>query len=132
MEGVAFQIEDCVHDVFEHLGPGDGALFGDVSHEQHRRPALLGPSLQARGAFAHLAHASRRRIQVGDVRRLDGVHNQGLQRRLRLRLDQHGVHLRLRQHQHRLAPQVEAARAELDLAGRFLARDVQHGTFLRP
>ena len=45
VEGVALQVEHRVDDVLQHLGPGDGALLGDVADEEDWRALSLRPAL---------------------------------------------------------------------------------------
>ena len=71
--GVALELQHDVHDVFEDLRAGQRAVLGDVADQDDGRAALLGVAQQGRGAFAHLRHAARRRIERFAVDGLDGV-----------------------------------------------------------
>ena len=70
---LALEIEDGIHDVFEHFGPRERAFFGDVPDEEEGDPARLCDAHELCGAFAHLPDAARRRTQSLGVDRLDGV-----------------------------------------------------------
>ena len=116
-----FQVEGGVHHVLDDLGPGHGALLGNVAHQHQRGAGRLGPAHQRLGGVAH------RHQRTGNALRLDGlyrVHNHQLRRRL-LEARQHGLQPGLaNQLQTALHPQ--PLRPQLDLPGRLLAGDVDH------
>ena len=59
MAPVALEAEDCVHQMLEHAGAGDGALLGDVTHQHQDGSMRLGRRGQQGGALPHLGHRAR-------------------------------------------------------------------------
>lgn len=51
---VTLEVEHCVDYVFEHLGAGQIAVFGDMADEHYGDRRLFGIFEQTRGALAHL------------------------------------------------------------------------------
>ena len=62
-----------VDQVLEGLGPGDAAVLGDVTDEDHHDPLPLGQLHEAQRRLAHLPHAARRAVQLLEGRGLDRV-----------------------------------------------------------
>ena len=124
---LALEIEDGIHDVFEHFGPRERAFFGDVPDEdvpdeEEGDPARLCDAHELCGAFAHLPDAARRRTQRLGVDRLDGVDDDVF--RLADRLFR-VVEAGLVQKQHPAAAHAEALAAELDLRTALLGGKVE-------
>src|SRR5512132_4407997 len=69
----AFEIEHRIDHVFEHLGPRDDAVLGDVPDEQQNEPVPLGQPDQRLRRRAHLSDRPRRRVQLAYEQRLDGI-----------------------------------------------------------
>ena len=119
---LALEIENGIHDVFEHFGPRERALLGDVPNEEEGDPARLCDAHELCGAFAHLSDAARRRTQSLGVDRLDGVDDDifrfadGLFR---------VVEAGLVQKQHLAAAHAETLAAELDLRTALLGGKVE-------
>ena len=57
---VALELEDGVHNVFQHLGARDAAFLVDVADEDDRRMRFLGKAQDAGGTLAHLGDAAGR------------------------------------------------------------------------
>src|SRR5258706_14125961 len=70
---IAFEVQDCVYDVFHDARARDRALLGDVAHEHHDRPARLGVTRQVRHALAHLRDRAGSGGELLRVERLDRV-----------------------------------------------------------
>src|SRR5207244_503546 len=99
--------------------------LGDVADEEGRHAAPLGQKHEPRGALAHLADASRRRLEPGQEDGLDRVHDERARPELgRVRLDD--LEIRLREEVERLRSDAEPIRAQLDLGRRLLARHIAH------
>ena len=95
-------------------------------------PCLFAQRWTSRRALAHLADVARGRVKIVRVHRLDGVDHQRLQTWVqRVGLCQDGVDIRLREQVERVALDAQPLGAHLDLLGRFLAGDVEHGRLLR-
>ena len=115
--------------MFQHLGAGESAVFGDVAYHQHRHIAFLGIFEQPCGAFAHLTHAAGRRVERvrGDgLYRVDHE-NRGL----------HGVDVVhdvlegcLADDEHVVGAAAYAVGSQFKLCGAFLAADVEYGARL--
>ena len=60
------------------FGSRQGAVLGDVTHQQHGHAALFGIALQLGGAFAYLRHTSRTRLDQLGADGLDGIDNDQL------------------------------------------------------
>ena len=125
---LALEIEDGVHDVFEHFGPRERAFFGDVPDEEEGDPARLCDAHELCGAFAHLSDAARRRAQRLGVDRLDGVDDDVFRLADRLFCV---VEAGLVQKQHPAAAHAEALAAELDLRTALLGGKVEDFVFRR-
>ena len=69
---LAFEIEHRVDHVLEYAGAGDGAVLGDVAHQQHGDAAALGQFDQRLRGGAHLCNRAGRAV--------DGVEPHGLDR----------------------------------------------------
>ncbi len=54
MVAIALEAEDGVDHVLEGTGTGQGAVLGDVAHQHHADPVLLGRADQAGGTFPDL------------------------------------------------------------------------------
>ena len=122
--GVAFELQDHVHDMFEHLGTGDRAVLGDMADQDDRGCALLGITEQSRGALTHLRDAARCGIDRFAVDGLDGVHDQ--QMRLHLAGAVQDVFEQgFTQDQAIAVVAAKPLRAQLDLFGTLLAADIQ-------
>src|SRR5260370_38366060 len=70
---LTLEVEDGIDDVLEHTRARDGPFLIDVTDQEDRDVAALREQHQASGAFAHLAHASRRRGYATQEDGLDGV-----------------------------------------------------------
>ena len=127
---LAFEVQDGVDDVLEHLRPGQAAVFRHVADEHRRQvPALRGEQQIGRG-LPHLADAAGRRLHLERKDRLNRIDDE--QRRLHAidLLDQ-PLDARLGQQVERRAADAEALAAQLDLVLRFFARAVEDGADIR-
>ena len=70
---VAFELEDGIDDVFEHLRTSQRAFLGDVADEDDGRARFLGKLEDTGGTFAHLTNAASTRLEVIGGDGLDGV-----------------------------------------------------------
>jgi hypothetical protein len=114
--------------VLQQARPSDVALLRDVAYDEGGHAGPLGPAHQVHRALAELDNAARglgRRLRV---HRLDRVDDEQA-RREGLCLPQGGVQVRLGEDEQPFVPQAQAGGAQLDLAGRLLAREVKDGTF---
>lgn len=126
VEGVAFEVEDGVYDVFEDAGAGDGAFFGDVADEEEGGAGAFCHFLEAAGAFAYLADAAGGGFEVVGVGGLDGVYD-----------DEDGVYffdvfghdgeVGFGDEEEVVGVEAEAVGAHFDLADAFFAGDVEGG-----
>jgi len=121
---VALEREHRVHQVFEHPRSRDGAVLGDMPHDEDGDAALLGQAHQPRGTRSHLADASRHAIEIGVSHRLDRVDDEQ-PRALGLRRGLDDGHIHLGQ-QRDPAGGADTIGAQLDLLGGLLAADVEH------
>ncbi len=122
--GIAVQQHRTVDTVFQHLRPGQRAVFGDVADHDNRHAARFGEARQVGGGFPHLRHAARRRLDIRHVHHLDRVDHHQL--RLFLFGDQANLlDTGFRQHVQVAGRQPEAVSAHRHLLQRFLAGDVQ-------
>ena len=95
-EALPLEVEHHVDHVLQGARPGDGALLGDVPHEEHGHPGALGHVAHAQHRGANLGDAPWRTRRAGVAERLDGVdHDQG--GALCFDRGDHGVHIGLRQ-----------------------------------
>jgi hypothetical protein len=124
--GLALQRQHHVHKVFEHLGPGDEAVLGDVAHEDHRYAAFLGQSLEVARRGAHLGRRAGHRVALLGDHGLDGVDHRH-RRGGALQVVHHRLHRSLRQQHQAVADAADALGAQGDLAGALLAADVDRG-----
>jgi hypothetical protein len=74
---LALEVEHGVHQVLEHARPGQRPFLGHVANQERRDATSLGERHQAGAALAHLGHAARRGLDVGQKDGLDRVHDQG-------------------------------------------------------
>ena len=74
---VTLERQHDVHEVLQGPRPGDGALLGDVAHEDHRHGTQLGDPHQGCGHLLDLGDAARRRIP-GNRNRLHRVEDEKL------------------------------------------------------
>ena len=74
--GIAFEIQHGIDHVLEDARPRDHAFLGHVTDDQHGDAGGLGESHERRRSFAHLRRRSRRRLDLGDVHRLDRIDDQ--------------------------------------------------------
>ena len=72
----ALELEHRVDDMLHHLGPRQGAVLGDMSHQKYRYTALLGETLQLGGTLADLRDRACRRIDALGGDSLYGVDNE--------------------------------------------------------
>ena len=70
---IPFKIQHRVHDVFQHLGPGQSPLLGHVAHQEHRRARLLGEAGELGRRAPDLGHAARGGRSVLGEHGLDGI-----------------------------------------------------------
>ena len=70
---VALEIQHGVYDVLQHPRPGEGAFLGHMADQNHANPRLLGHPGELGGAFAHLGHRARRRLEGLRIHGLDRV-----------------------------------------------------------
>ena len=75
---LALEAEHAVHQVLEHARPRDRALLRHVTHEHHRRAALLGDAHEPPGDLAHLPDRPRRPRQRRVVEHLHRVDHAGV------------------------------------------------------
>ena len=64
--------------MFQHLGPGNAALFVDVADDEHREALFLAKAHDPHGALSHLGDAARCGVHVGIADGLDGVYDDHL------------------------------------------------------
>ena len=124
--GVALEIQHGVHHVLEHTWPGQGAFFGDVAHQYHRRAGGLGHAGEVGRAFAHLRHRTRRAGELVGIHGLDRVHHH--HRRFEfVDRGQHFFQQGFSQHLHLAVVQAQTSRAQRHLGRRLFARHIQGG-----
>ncbi|CAM5701494.1 hypothetical protein SFUMM280S_00790 [Streptomyces fumanus] len=125
---VALEGQDDVHQVFQQAGAGDGAVLGDMAHQEGGHAALLGGADQRAGDLPDLGHAAGGAVDLGGGDGLHGVEDQ--QRRLhRVQVAQHGGQIGLGgQVQMVVRAPIRSARSRTWLA--LLARDVQGAVLL--
>src|SRR5207302_10134791 len=68
-------INHAIDDVFEHLGPGDGAFFGDMSDKNQRESHLLSEPDQPRRTVTKLRGAAWDAGQIGAIDHLNGIYD---------------------------------------------------------
>ena len=59
--------------MLQYFGAGEGAVFGDMAHQQQNSSGLFGKAHQHRGTLAHLRDAARRRGDLLHMHHLDRV-----------------------------------------------------------
>ena len=62
--------------MLQHLGASQGAILGDMAHQQQHGAGLLGKTGERGSTFAHLGHTARGRLQGGQEHDLDGINHQ--------------------------------------------------------
>ncbi|CAM5256260.1 hypothetical protein SFUMM280S_05608 [Streptomyces fumanus] len=126
---VALEGQDDVHQVFQQAGAGDGAVLGDMAHQEGGHAALLGGADERAGDLPDLGHAAGGAVDLGGGDGLHGVEDQ--QRRLhRVQVAQHGGQIGLGGQVQMVVQGADPVGAQPDLAGRLLARDVQGAVLL--
>ncbi len=73
---LALELQHDVDEVFEHPRAGDRAVFGHVADQHGGDAALFGDRDQCGCHLAHLRHATRRAVDVGDRHGLNRVDDQ--------------------------------------------------------
>ncbi len=110
--------------MLEHPGPGEGALFGDVTDQQNRRAVGLGVGDESVSTLTNLRNRARGRTEVGIMQGLDRVDHDDL--RLHLLNVGHDVRERRLRHQPQcVLHRTEAVGAAADLPRRLLTRHVE-------
>ena len=61
--------------MLQHPGPGNGARFGNMAHQENGAACGFGRLHQKGGTFPHLRYAARRRADIVSVHRLDGIYH---------------------------------------------------------
>ena len=122
----AFQEHGAIDHVFEHLGPGQTAVFGHVPDQQQHGSAVLGRASQTGRAVAHLSDAAGRRGQRVAVHHLNRVDHQQA-RPMRAERGQNRLHVGLGHQLEFIHGQPQAPRAQGHLGGAFLAAHVEGG-----
>ncbi|OPZ58568.1 MAG: hypothetical protein BWY87_01398 [Deltaproteobacteria bacterium ADurb.Bin510] len=122
---LALEVQHGVDHVFEHLGPGDVAIFGDMPDHEGRDVETLGDFHHDLGRLPDLRdRAGRSRVGFG-IDRLDRVdHDQVWPEGFEAFPDVLEQDLGLDQQVGRT--DLEALAPELELGGRLLATDIQH------
>src|SRR5262245_61907804 len=123
----AFEIEDRVDDVLEHLGPGETAVLGHVSDDEHRHVLTFCREQDLRRCFAHLANTTWRRLHLQREDGLDRIDDEerGPQA---YELLEDAFETGLGEKVQRRAANPEPLASQLDLMLRLLARAVEHRT----
>src|SRR4051812_7229004 len=117
---LALEVEDCVHDVLEHLRSGDAAALGDVADYEHGRAALFCETHETRGALADLSDIAGRALEIRGEDRLNRIDDErGWRRGGRGR--ENGLEVRFAKELDVAGVVAESIGAELDLQRRFLA-----------
>ena len=70
---VAFELQNGVDNVFQHLRTGNGSFFGDVTHEHYGGVACFGKFEQSGSAFANLGDRTGRGVDTFNRNGLYGV-----------------------------------------------------------
>ena len=126
---LAFEVDDRVDQVLERLRAGDRAVLGHVPDEDDRDAVALGEIHQAQRRLADLADAPGRALELVDRRGLDRIDDHQARSLGPGDLDD-PTDVVLGEDPHTLArwpvEQAEASRPQPDLAGRLLARGIQH------
>ncbi len=123
---VALELADHVHQVLERAGAGHGAVLGHVPHEDRGDLPLLGHGDQRCRDLPDLRDAARGPVHL---RGRDGLHrvddeHVGL---VRLQVAEHRTQVGLGREQQRGRQRADPLGPQPHLAGRLLARHVQHG-----
>ena len=121
----AVQHEEAVDHVFQHLGPRQVALLGDMPHQHHHGTGLLGEPREVRCRLAHLADTARRTLDTLQLQNLHRIEHQ--KRRFPL-FDEPGDDLGtgFRGNLQLPAVQAEPLRTQRKLLQRLLAGHVEH------
>ena len=110
--------------MFQHLGTGQGAVFGHMPHQEQHSAGLLGKARQVSGAFAHLGHATGGRGDLLGVHHLYRIHHQHLGFVL-LRGGDDGLHIGLGHQAQLVGGQLQPLGAHRHLLQGFLPGDIQ-------
>ena len=78
--------------MFQDLGTGNGALFGNMANQDNRNAGRFGKAQQLRRHFLDLAHRPRRTLYRGAVHGLHGVYDHEVRGHF-LGLGQDGAHV---------------------------------------
>lgn len=122
---VALELENSVHNVLQHLGARDAAFLVDVADEDDRRMRLLGKAQDAGGTLAHLGDAAGRGLQRFGRDGLYGVDDDQVGTGI-LDVDVNLFERCLANDEAVGRLFGQALGTQLQLAGAFFARDVEH------
>ena len=111
--------------MLEQLRPGDGAVFGHVTHNDHGGAALLRKPHQRRRALAQLLHRARARIGTAGLHGLNGIDHQQFGATL-LAQSENGFQRVIADQRQLWRAQAQASRALRGLLRGFLARGIEH------
>ena len=137
VKALALHREHRIDDVLERARTGQAAVLGDMADEQHRDAAALGHLGELQRPLAHLQYAARRGRKFGEIARLNGIDEEDLDGTRSALIDrhafpdgfEHALEIAFREHGEMLA-RTQPRRAQLQLPGRLLARDIQHAPSL--
>ena len=122
-----FQVEDRVDHVLQGARARHRAVLRDVADQEDGKATLLREPEEPEPALPHLRHTARRRVERSQVERLDGVDDEERRTEPRdLLEDAFEVDLGLHPEAVQTSAERQALGAELHLARRLLARDVEH------
>ena len=110
--------------MLQHLGPGQGAVLGDMPHQQQHGTGLFGKAGERGGALTHLGHTAGSGLQGGQEHDLDGIHHQHPWLFLAGQI-QDLLHIRLCRQPQLFLGQLEAVRPHGHLGQGFLTGDVE-------
>ena len=118
------ELQDAVHQVLEHPGPGQRPLLGHVADQDHGDVVALGGARHPIGHLAHLSHRAGGAAQLRRVQGLDRVDHAHV-RPLALQRGHHHIQVGLGHGRDPQRVSAQPAGAQGHLGGRFLAGDVE-------
>ena len=127
---VAFKLQHRINRVFQHFGTGDGALLGDVSHDENWDAAFFGIFQERGGTFADLADGAGRTLHVFDAHGLNRIHDEELRSHI-LQLGEEFLELRFAEQQDVFLVRAESVGTQFDLLFAFLPADIEHADVLQ-
>lgn len=74
--GIPLEIEDAVHDMLHHLGPGDRPVLVDMPDDENRDIGRLAARHHRRGAFPYLGDAAGGGGNVRETHRLNRIEDE--------------------------------------------------------